>query len=106
MKRRNVRRARVRAAVVRSAADAPTNYGTGSGTPPRAGFFFGAMARRLRRRMKTRILGILSSFLILAGCGSAPQKSPAHPAAAPRDVATAAALERALAGAHRSAENR
>src|SRR3954464_3689855 len=56
--------------------------------------------------MQTRILGVLSSFLILAGCGSAPQKSRATPAAAPRDAATAAALERALAGQHRSAENR
>lgn len=42
---------------------------------------------------------------LLGACASTPQR-PAAPKAAPRDAATAAAIERVLAGDHRSAENR
>jgi predicted methyltransferase len=55
--------------------------------------------------MRSRILGVVSFCLILlAGCSSTPNKPAPH--AKPRDAATAAAIERVLAGEHRSAENR
>ncbi len=53
-----------------------------------------------------RALG-LSVAMLLAACASAPPAStPTQPPAPPRDAETAAAIERALAGEHRSAENR
>ncbi|HEU4593432.1 MAG TPA: hypothetical protein VFS13_21210 [Steroidobacteraceae bacterium] len=55
-----------------------------------------------RIRVSLAILAILAQ---LAGCAGAPAPSPGA-APPPRDAATAAALERVLAGAHRSAENR
>jgi predicted methyltransferase len=58
-----------------------------------------------------RMISLFAAFAILAGCSSTATQpthpaQPATPAPAPRDAATAAALEQALGGAHRSAENR
>src|SRR5262245_25169309 len=60
-----------------------------------------------------RLLLTASAAAMLAGCASAPAPAPAPAAAAPepppaepRDEITAAAIEKALAGDHRSAENR
>jgi predicted methyltransferase len=58
--------------------------------------------------MQTRTLGVLC-LLLLVACGSTPDKSTqvAHATQVkPRDAATAAAIERVLAGDQRSAENR
>src|SRR6185295_9269691 len=43
---------------------------------------------------------------LLAACAAAPRQPPTAPAAAPRDAVTAAAIERVLAGDHRSDANR
>lgn len=54
------------------------------------------------------LLASVFATALLAGCASAPAPAPrpAAPAPKPRDEATAAAIELALAGDHRSAENR
>jgi predicted methyltransferase len=54
-----------------------------------------------------RLVLLAALVLQLASCASAPAPAPtAAPAPRPRDAATAAAIERVLGGAHRSAENR
>jgi predicted methyltransferase len=57
--------------------------------------------------MRRSALAVFTACL-LGACASAPVPvaAPPAPRAAPRDEATAAAIERALAGAHRSSENR
>ena len=54
-------------------------------------------------RVRNALLSIAAGML--AACASAPQTTHAPPAA-PRDAATASAIEQLLAGPHRSAENR
>jgi predicted methyltransferase len=57
----------------------------------------------------TRAAGFCAAtalLLVAAGCASAPPPAPPAPAAATRDTVTAAAIEQALGGEHRSAENR
>jgi predicted methyltransferase len=54
-------------------------------------------------RIRQCVLFVASAWL--AACATGPSAPPAKPGV-PRDTATAAALERVLAGEHRSAENR
>jgi predicted methyltransferase len=54
-------------------------------------------------RARSAVVLLVAS--LLGACASTPQR-PAAPKAAPRDAATAAAIEHILAGDHRSAENR
>ena len=56
--------------------------------------------------MVLRVLLTSTLLALLAACAITPPPQPAPPPPPPRDAATAAAIERALAGAHRSAENR
>jgi predicted methyltransferase len=58
--------------------------------------------------MPRRHLLALVFAVLLAGCAATPTPAPAPaaPPPRPRDAATAAAIERVLAGEHRSAENR
>jgi len=58
--------------------------------------------------MGLRVLLTSTLLALLAACAAAPpaQPPPAAPSAPPRDEATAAAIGQALAGEHRSAENR
>src|SRR5690349_3145662 len=58
-------------------------------------------------RLRPALLAVLA--LQLAACASGPAPAPVAPPTAPprpRDAATAAAIERVLAGDHRSAEHR
>jgi len=56
---------------------------------------------------RLRLVLLATLVLQLASCASAPAPAPpAAPASRPRDAATAAAIERVLGGAYRSAENR
>jgi predicted methyltransferase len=57
--------------------------------------------------MSTRVreLILLATSVLLSACATGPSAPHARPAA-PRDAVTAAAIERVLAGEHRSAENR
>ena len=54
-------------------------------------------------RARSAVVLLVAS--LLGACASTPQR-PTAPKAAPRDAATAAAIEHVLAGDHRSAENR
>ena len=56
--------------------------------------------------MGLRVLLISTLIALLAACASAPPRPAPPPAGPPRDEATAAAIEKALAGEHRAAENR
>ena len=62
----------------------------------------------MESRARVVVTGVLA--VLLAACAPAPRQPevppPAAPAAPPRDAATAAAIERVLAGEHRSAANR
>jgi len=54
---------------------------------------------------RVRTIFLFAAATLIAGCASAPTKTPA-PAPVPRDAATAAAIDAVLAAGHRSAENR
>lgn len=56
--------------------------------------------------MRARSLLTCALLALLAACASAPPRPAPTPPAPARDAATAAAIEKALAGEHRSAENR
>ena len=56
--------------------------------------------------MRARSLLTCALVALLAACASAPPRPAPTPPAPARDAATAAAIEKALAGEHRSAENR
>jgi predicted methyltransferase len=58
--------------------------------------------------MRSRVSLLIAPLAaaLLSACATSPTAAPPVAPAPPRDAATAAALERALAGEHRSAENR